>query len=101
MFAISFVVLGSVGHHIVQSEPVVAGNKVHTGRRATHLIQVWRALDAGAHLPYQPRVALYKSTDTIAKFAIPLRPAPVGRERPYLIESAGIPRFGDQFALAQ
>ena len=79
------------------------GHKVDTRLDATVCggVQVGGTCDTFLHLVEHMLVAFYKTTDGVAVLAVPFSPASPRRERAYLIQSARIPRLGNEFGLAK
>ena len=100
IFAVRLVMLLVVGDQIHQREAVVTGDKVNRSRCAAPRIEVRRSGQAQRHVADLIRIAAQETAHGIAIFAVPFRPAAIRRERADLIQAAGVPRLGNQFAFA-
>ena len=95
---VGFVVFYVIGNQIVQSESIVCGDEVDTAIRfAVRLrINVGAGGESRREAADQAVVAPHESPRVIAEVSVPFRPT-MPDERPHLIQSGGVPRFGNNF----
>lgn len=101
VLSIGPVVLVRVGHHVVQSEPVVRGDEVDAGPRSSSArgVQVGRSGQSVGQLA-QCRRSTPEITHRVSVAVVPLRE--LHTEAAHLIPPvSGIPRLGDELAPAE
>jgi hypothetical protein len=76
VLAVGFIVLLVVGNQVVQSEAIVARDKIDAGVRpaAAPFVEVAGAREAGREFGNHSAVAFPESADRIAVLAVPFRP---------------------------
>ena len=96
VFSVCFIVLITIAHQVIQSEPIVAGDEIDAalGAFARLGIDVGTAADAAGKQTKHPIIAAPEPSDVITVLTVPLRPTAFG-EAPDLIRSGGIPCLGD------
>ena len=99
LLAVGVVVFVVVRHQVSQREPVVRGYEVEAVVRLApvHVVHVRAAAQAARQLRLESHVALDEPPQDVAVLPVPLPPpVPVG-EAPYLVQTAAVPRLGEQF----
>ena len=99
---VRFVVLGVVGHQVVQREAVMAGDEVDALLRLPLLVSehVGAAGQPIGQRGHGAVVALEERPDIVTKPAVPFLPA-VTEERADLVQAGGVPGFGDQLGVGK
>ncbi len=88
---------------VVEGKAVVTGDEVNgvEGVAGAGLVEIRAAGNAGGQIGHTIVMTGHKAPHIIAKPAIPLGPAGIGREGTNLIKTGGIPGLGDDFDVAQ
>src|SRR5262249_9118135 len=102
LLAVRLVVFPVVRDQIVHREAVVAGDEVDAvfGLAFLSAVDVGAAEQPGREMPYESVVASQEMPDVVAETAVPFLPR-VADEGADLIESGGVPGFGDELRAGQ
>ena len=81
----------------------MTGQEIHGGGRLASRggVEIRGTEDPLNHGPHDTGIASEELPGRVAEMAVPLHPAAVGGEVPNLVETAGIPRLGDQVATGE
>ena len=101
VMAVGFVMPAIIGNKIVQREPIMRGDIVHTLKRpeGVHAVvgkQVAAAIQPGHQVSDQTAVAPHELLERIAILGVPLQPLRAGKPLAQQKPAAGVPGFCDQ-----